>query len=133
MPTIEPAASPSRSGAILALILRAEGGAVFLIALAVYAHLGASWWLFLALILAPDLALLGYLRDDRTGAWAYNAAHTYLGAALLGTVGYLAGWPVLVAAAVVWAAHIGVDRLLAYGLKYPASRQENHLTRLART
>ncbi len=128
----EPAlGSPPRGGALIALILRLEGGAVFLLALAAYAHLGASWWLFVALILAPDLALLAYLRDERTGAYVYNTAHTYLGPALLGALGYFAGWNVLVAVAVIWAAHIGIDRLLAFGLKYPASRHVNHLTRLA--
>lgn len=124
--------SGRESGPFVSLILRLEGGAILLVSLGVYAHIGASWWLFLGLVLAPDLALLGYLRDERTGAWTYNAAHTYLGPALVGAIGYFAGWPILVAASVIWVAHIGVDRLFGFGLKYPTSRHDNHLTRLAK-
>jgi hypothetical protein len=32
--------------------------------------------------------------------------------------------------ALIWLAHIGVDRLLGYGLKYPDRFRETHLQRL---
>ena len=46
-------------------------------AIAVYLHEGYPWWLFVALILAPDLSMIGYAGGLRVGAAAYNAAHTY--------------------------------------------------------
>jgi hypothetical protein len=53
------------------LLLRLEGVAVLALAVALYTRTGSSWWLFGALLLAPDLALLGYLggggNSRRTG------------------------------------------------------------------
>ncbi len=41
-------------------ILRVEGAFELLIALALYAHLGASWTTFLICFFAPDLAFVAY-------------------------------------------------------------------------
>ena len=43
------------------LLLRAEGLAVAAAAVTLYFHEGYEWWLLLVLVLAPDLAMLGYL------------------------------------------------------------------------
>ncbi len=110
-----------------ALLLRLEGAGVFLAALAAYAALGGNWWLFLALILAPDLGMVGYLAGPRAGAIGYNATHTYLAPLLLGGVGVAFGVPLAEAVALIWAAHIGVDRALGFGLKYPGSFGRTHL------
>lgn len=99
---------------------------------ALYARTGASWWLFAALWLAPDLSMLGYLAGPCRGARVYNAFHTYalpivlaLAALLLHTRGVL---PV----ALIWANHIGVDRLLGYGLKYADGFGWTHLGRIGK-
>ncbi|WP_371347614.1 DUF4260 domain-containing protein [Ancylobacter sp. IITR112] len=115
-----------------AALLRAEGLAVFAAALVAYAALGASWWLFAALILAPDLSMLGYLGGPRFGAFVYNAAHTYVAPALLGAFAYGFSAPLAGAIALIWIAHIGLDRLLGYGLKYSAGFGHTHLGRLGR-
>lgn len=44
-------------------LLRLEGAALFVAALAGYWLSGASWGLFAVLILAPDLSMLGYLKS----------------------------------------------------------------------
>jgi chloramphenicol 3-O phosphotransferase len=44
-----------------AVLLRAESVVLLVLAVALYAENGTSWWLFLILLLAPDLAALGYL------------------------------------------------------------------------
>lgn len=123
------------SGAVTgapAALLRVEGLAVFAAALAAYAALGASWWLFAALILAPDLSMLGYLAGPRPGAFFYNAAHTYVAPALLGGLAYGFSAPLAGAIALIWTAHIGLDRLLGYGLKYSVGFSHAHLGRLGR-
>ena len=112
------------------VLLRAEGAAVFAAATTLFFHGDHPWWLYLLLALAPDLAMLGYLAGARFGAVAYDTVHTYalpvaLGAA--GAIGDLAG---LVAVALVWIAHIGADRALGYGLKYPTGFQDTHLQRV---
>jgi hypothetical protein len=48
----------------------------------------------------------------------------------LGTAGLLADPGSAVAVALIWAAHIGVDRLVGYGLKYPTAFKDTHLQRV---
>lgn len=108
-------------------LLRVEGLAAFLAAVATFAVTGGNWWLFAALILAPDLAFLAAPLGERAMARAYNLAHTYTVPALLAAAGLLAGWPVATSIAIIWVAHIGVDRALGYGLKYENVVQATHL------
>ncbi len=114
------------------LLLRAEGLAVALAAIAAFSQSGASWRLFAALILAPDLAMLFYLGGPRIGAAAYNAVHTYVGPIALFGAAAAAGAPAAMAAALVWSAHIGVDRALGFGLKYGEGFGFTHLGRVGR-
>ena len=58
------------------LLLRIEGLAYAALALIGYAHSGYSWWLFAALILVPDVSMLGYLINPSIGAAIYNLVHT---------------------------------------------------------
>ncbi|WP_428031243.1 DUF4260 domain-containing protein [Ancylobacter sp.] len=115
-----------------ALILRAEGLAVFAAALVAYAAIGASWWLFAALILAPDLSMLGYLAGPKSGAHLYNAVHSYVGPLAMGIAAHALGAPLAGTLALIWLAHIGLDRALGYGLKYTAGFALTHLGRLGR-
>jgi hypothetical protein len=110
------------------LLLQLEGLATLLVGLVLYREVGASWWLFLALVLAPDLAFLGYVIHKRVGVGAYNVTHTYLAPAVLFTAGFLAARSTTMAIGLIWAIHIGVDRLLGFGLKYDdAPFRETHL------
>jgi Domain of unknown function (DUF4260) len=111
---------------------RVEGAAVLAAAVVAWTTMEASWLLFAALLLAPDLAILGYLAGPRVGAAVYNAAHSYAGPAaalVAGLTGVAAaGWAL--PAAAVWAAHIGMDRALGYGLKLPTGFRDTDLGRI---
>ena len=76
--------------------------------------------------------MLAYLRDPRFGAAAYNVAHAYALALPLALFGFLAGRPAVLAVALIWIAHIGFDRALGYGLKYPTGFGDTHLGRIGR-
>jgi len=106
--------------------LRAEGFAAFGLATTGYFVIGGPWWLYFVLLLAPDLAMLGYLGGPRLGATAYNLAHSYIGPVLLAAIGGLTATPAF-AVALIWCAHIGLDRMLGYGLKYPTAFGHTHL------
>ena len=108
-------------------LLMIEGLALFAICIFVYAKLGYSWWLFGALILAPDLGMVGYLRSPKLGALLYNALHVTAVPIALGVFGYLWPEPLAVALALIWLAHIGMDRMLGYGLKYETAFTDTHL------
>ena len=111
-------------------LLRFEGLAVGAAALAVYFDRDYNWALFLLLALAPDLSFIGYLAGTRVGAAAYNALHTYVGPVALGTIGLLVDSDRSVQIALIWLAHIGIDRMLGYGLKYPTAFRDTHLQRV---
>ena len=112
------------------LLLRIEGAALALAALFGYYRVGASWWLFAALILVPDVSFAGYLVNTRIGAIVYNTMHVTLGPLILGALGFLLPSFDLIAVALIWAVHIGVDRALGYGLKYGAGFGLTHLGRI---
>ena len=113
------------------VLLRLEGLAALAVAVWGYALTDASWVWFAVLLLAPDLSAIGFLRGPRVGAALYNAAHTYIGPVLLAAVAGAAGWEGGLPVSLVWAAHIGMDRALGYGLKIDGFHQ-THLGPIGR-
>lgn len=111
-------------------LLRVEGFAVFLASTAGYFWLDGSIWIFLALALAPDIAMVGYLAGPSIGSMSYNLLHTYVLPVALGALGLWQSTEFLVLVALVWTAHIGADRAITYGLKYPTEFQDTHLNRV---
>jgi hypothetical protein len=111
-------------------LLRVEGGVLLATAALFYWVNGGSWVLFALLLLAPDVSMLGYLFGTKVGAATYNLAHTYALPAGLAVFGVIAGSPLAVSVALVWFAHIGMDRLVGYGLKYTSGFRDTHLDRV---
>lgn len=112
------------------LVLRAEGAAVALAAIVLYFHGDYAWWLLLVLALAPDLSFVAFAAGPRVGTAAYNVAHTYVAPVLVGAVGVVGEADLAVQLALIWIAHIGVDRAVGYGLKYPSAFRDTHLQRV---
>jgi hypothetical protein len=107
-------------------ILRIEAAALLVALVIAYYVLHASWLLFVVLILAPDIGMIGYLRGTFVGAWSYNVLHSYVGPiiTLAAAVEFSRAF---LPFAIIWAAHIALDRTLGYGLKYPDSFAHTHL------
>ena len=78
----------------------------------------------------PDVSFLGYLGGPRVGALTYNAAHSTIGPIALLSAGALTDSELVVSLALIWAAHIGLDRAIGYGLKYGAGFGFTHLGRI---
>lgn len=112
-------------------LLRLEGLALLVVATGAYFASGFGWVLFLVLILAPDLSMLGYLANPRVGSAAYNLAHLLaLPAALLAGSWYVS-WAPGIGLALIWSAHVGIDRAAGYGMKYAdAEFGETHIQRV---
>lgn len=97
------------------------------------------WWFPLIVFLVFDLSALGYLKTPVVGALWYNAIHTYSWPAILAVVvsvtrdssPSLSRWLALIALA--WAFHIGVDRMLGYGIKLPDAFTSTHLGKIGKT
>jgi hypothetical protein len=109
------------------MMLRLEGAAALAGASLAYSTIDGRWGVFAMLFLVPDLSMLGYLAGRRVGAACYNAAHSYLGPAILAAIGTAMSVHTPLFAACIWAAHVGFDRLLGYGLKYGTSFGDTHL------
>jgi hypothetical protein len=116
----------------LDLMIRLEWAVVAVAAIVFYASTGVSWWLFAVLILAPDVSMFGYLGGPRIGAIAYNALHILIVPVLLLLAGHLSGSAAAIAVALIWIAHIAIDRALGYGLKLSTGFQDTHLGRIGR-
>lgn len=114
------------------LILRFEGSVLAAGAAFFYWRLGGSWVLFAILILAPDLAFLAYLASPRAGSVIYNAVHTTILPLALLMLGALLGVQMAEHIALIWLAHVGVDRAFGYGLKYQTGFADTHLGRIGR-
>ena len=108
------------------LWLRVEGACVLILLATLYARAGGKWWVFLVCFFLPDISFLGYLGGPKVGAYVYNWTHCYLGPAVLGILS-LRNWHAGMLAALIWGAHIGFDRMLGYGLKYPEAFAKTHL------
>jgi hypothetical protein len=113
-----------------ALLLRVEGAALFVGALVLYFHADYAWWLFVVLLLAPDLAAAGYLFGPRIGAATYDLGHMEAFPIALAVVGVVTDSGVCLKLALIWLAHIGMDRALGYGLKYPTGFKDTHIQRV---
>ncbi len=114
----------------LNIILQLEGLAVFLGAIAAYYSLSGTWWLFALLLFTPDVAMLGYLVDKKVGAMSYNFIHWYVLPAIVFALGMVTSSELIMQIAVIWFAHIGMDRAIGYGLKYPSDFKDTHLQRV---
>jgi hypothetical protein len=111
------------------VLLRLEGGALLSGSLVLYFHEGYGWLALVLLALAPDLTMIGYAAGQRVGAGAYDLAHNEVLPIALGVAGVVAG-ELALQLALIWLAHIGADRLLGYGLKYPTAFKDTHLQRV---
>jgi uncharacterized protein DUF4260 len=112
------------------LLLHAEGAVAAAAAVAVYFHAGYPWWLLAVLVLAPDLSMVGYLAGTRVGSAAYDSVHTYALPVALAAAGWIADAEPAIQLGLIWILHIGVDRAVGYGLKYPTSFKDTHLQRI---
>lgn len=109
-------------------ILRLEAAAILTLSSIAYFQHSSDWQLFALLFLLPDLAILGYLASNKTGAILYNITHSLVGPALyLGTSWLMLKSELGISIGLIWFAHVGFDRMLGYGLKYTSGFKHTHL------
>ncbi|WP_266366967.1 DUF4260 domain-containing protein [Tellurirhabdus rosea] len=111
-------------------LLKLEEFTQFILSIFLFNQLPFAWWWYPALILLPDVGMLGYLVNPRVGALTYNLLHHKGIAVLVGMAGLLTAQPVLTLSGILLYGHASMDRLMGYGLKYPDNFKHTHLGQL---
>jgi hypothetical protein len=111
-------------------LLQLEGACIFGTTIWAYSRLGQSWWTFAGLLLLPDLGMAGYIANTSAGAVLYNSVHTETPPILLLCTALARSNNALAGVALSWLAHIGMDRMLGFGLKYGTGFGHTHLGNL---
>lgn len=108
-------------------ILRLEAAGKFVVAYLFTLYMGYSWWLFLALLLLPDVSIAAYAMGSKAGAFVYNLFHHQGLAILILALGvYISNRELILAGAVLFG-HSNMDRIFGYGLKYNDNFKHTHL------
>ena len=112
------------------ILLHLEGIAMLVAALVLYANQQFSWWAFILFLFTPDLPMLLYLVNPRFGSIAYNLVHTIIFPLTLAIFSGFNSNDLGLQIALIWLAHIGMDRAFGYGFKYPDDFKQTHFSRI---
>lgn len=108
-------------------LLRLEELAMFIGSIYLLSIFDVSWWIYLILFLGPDIGMLGYLINNKTGAVSYNIFHHKAIAIAVYAAGIYYQDEVVQIAGVILFGHSSMDRILGYGLKYFEGFKHTHL------
>jgi hypothetical protein len=111
-------------------MVRIENGFAFAISFYIYIQLDFPIWLFFVLLLVPDITMIGYAFNNKTGALVYNFGHSFILPLLLALCYLYFSNDYLLIISIIWISHIFMDRLLGFGLKYKDSFNKTHLQSL---
>lgn len=108
-------------------VLKLEEVGLLILSVFLFSTLDFAWWWFPVLLLTPDIGMLGYFFNPKVGAFMYNLFHHRLTATLVAIYGLSSGNTYWQLAAIILFAHISVDRIFGFGLKYTRGFQHTHL------
>ncbi|HSW79630.1 MAG TPA: DUF4260 domain-containing protein [Candidatus Saccharimonadales bacterium] len=116
------------------LYQRVEATVVFIATIFFYIHLHFNVLLLILLILSVDVFALGYTtKNNRIGAHIYNIGHSFIIPPVLLVLGTLLHNNIFIGGGLIWIAHITMDRMLGYGLKYETDFKDTHLGQIGKT
>ncbi|MEJ9227939.1 DUF4260 domain-containing protein [Peribacillus butanolivorans] len=108
-------------------LIHSEGLMVLIAIIYIYSINEFSWWIFLLLLLTPDVSMLAYLINNQIGAKVYNLFHTYTISILIILLAVSLSQDTILMVGLIWTAHIGMDRFLGYSLKYTTAFKATHI------
>lgn len=109
------------------ITLKLEEAAQFALGILVFNQLNFAWWVFPALILVPDIGMLGYTLSNKVGAAMYNIFHHKGLAIAIAILGFYTQNEVVLLAGTILFSHSALDRIMGYGLKYNTGFRFTHL------
>jgi len=108
-------------------LIKLEEVAQFALSMFLFANLPFVWWVYPALLLLPDVSMLGYLMNAKVGAFSYNLFHHKALSIAVGVAGVVLQNNELTLAGTLLFGHSSMDRLMGYGLKYGTGFTNTHL------
>lgn len=110
------------------LLLKIENVCMILVAIYVYFYIYDFTSLILLLCLfLPDLFMLAYLVNKKTGAYIYNMAHNLIITSILLIIGMMFVYEIVIYIGLILFIHIFMDRVCGFGLKYVDDFSHTHL------
>ncbi len=106
---------------------RIEASTIFFVSLYLYWYLDFNLIVLILLLFVFDVFMIGYLFNSKIGAYCYNLGHSMIAPPILFAIGFATDARILIGFSLIWLAHIGMDRLLGYGLKFTTGFKETHL------
>lgn len=108
-------------------VIKLEEAMLFGLGIYLFSLLDYTWWWFPALLLVPDLSMIGYAFGNKAGAWTYNIVHHRGVAVIVYLAGIYLNNTALQLAGVILFSHSCFDRVFGYGLKYEKGFKFTHL------
>ena len=108
-------------------LLKMEEAAMFALSIYFFSKTTFAWWYYPALILLPDVGMIGYLLGTRAGAITYNLFHHKAIAIVILCSGWYLEISWMELCGIILFGHSSMDRVFGYGLKYADSFHHTHL------
>lgn len=107
--------------------IKLEELAMFVLGIFLFSALDFAWWWFLALILLPDVSMVGYAFGNKIGAYFYNFFHHKAVAITVYLFGMYLNNSAIQLIGIILFSHSAMDRMFGYGLKFTTSFHDTHL------
>jgi len=113
-------------------ILKLEEAAMFVLSLYALNLLHVNWWVYLLVLIAPDISFIGYAAGNKVGAVCYNLFHHKGIAIAIFLAGFIlkGEWPEIIG--ILLFGHSSMDRMFGYGLKLNEGFKYTHLGLIGR-
>ena len=108
-------------------IIQLEELGMFLLSIFLFNQLSFAWWWFPALILLPDISMIGYAAGNKIGAIVYNFFHHKAVAIAVYMLGFYLHNELIQLIGIILFGHSSMDRFFGYGLKTFAGFKSTHL------
>jgi hypothetical protein len=108
-------------------ILRIEEAAMFGLCIYALSLFHVSWWVYLLLLIAPDISIAGYGINKAVGAVSYNLFHHKGIAVVMFVTGFILRDEWMQIIGIILFGHSSMDRMFGFGLKLPEGFNHTHL------
>jgi hypothetical protein len=108
-------------------ILKLEEAAMFGLCIYGLNLFHVSWWVYLLLLIGPDIGFIGYLAGNKVGAVCYNLFHHKGIAVAVFMSGFILKDEWMQIIGIILFGHSSMDRMFGYGLKLNRGFKHTHL------